>query len=341
LRAGAVDDNQQFADYLRYLRSYSGPPAWPVDVSERYLISVTDQDQRAVANSTVRVYHGQTLVFTGHTYASGQTLFFPRAVRDAVQATNFTVSAEKDGLQVQQQFTRGDGGHWHLTLDGRAQPPALTKLDVLFLIDSTGSMQGEISKIQSTLVNIAGRIGQTSGQPHIRYGAVIYRDRGDEYVIKKFGFTSDLPAFQRWLNTIRAGGGGDYPEALNEALHASIAEMDWETGDAVRLTFLVADAPPHLNYPNDYRYTTEAALAVQKGIKLYAIGASGLDPLGEYVFRQLAHLTLAQYIFITRGGDEQSGGGSVSATNIQSAENNLDDIIVRIVTQELRQFAQR
>jgi hypothetical protein len=202
-------------------------------------------------------------------------------------------------------------------------------------------MQGEISKIQSTLVNIAGRIGQTSGQPHIRYGAVIYRDRGDEYVIKKFGFTSDLPAFQRWLNTIRAGGGGDYPEALNEALHASIAEMDWETGDAVRLTFLVADAPPHLNYPNDYRYTTEAALAVQKGIKLYAIGASGLDPLGEYVFRQLAHLTLAQYIFITRGGDEQSGGGSVSATNIQSAENNLDDIIVRIVTQELRQFAQR
>jgi hypothetical protein len=101
----------------------------------------------------------------------------------------------------------------------------------------------------------------------------------------------------------------------------------------------VADAPPHLDYPNDYRYPAEAALAVTKGIKLYTIGASGLTPQGEYVFRQLAQQTLAQFMFITRGGDEHSGGGSVSATNIQSPENNLDDIVVRIVAQELRQLA--
>lgn len=338
LRAGWVDDNHNFADYLRYLREGRGHAAWPVDVDERYLIAVLDADQRPVVNSTVRVYAGQTTTFTGRTYANGQTLFFPRAVREAVQATEFTVTAEKDGLTTSQLFRRGDGGLWKLTLDGRAPRSTPTRLDVLFLIDSTGSMGGEIAKIQATLVSIAGRIDQSAGQPRIRYGAVTYRDRGDEYITRKFGFTSDLQSFQGWLNGIRAGGGGDVPESLNEALHVAVEGMDWDAGDAVRLVFLVADAPPHLDYPNDYRYTTEAATAVRKGIKLYTIGASGLDPSGEYVFRQLAQLTFAQYIFITRGGDEYAGGGGpASATNIQSAENNLDDIIVRIVTQELRQ----
>jgi hypothetical protein len=337
LRAGAVDDNAGYDEYLRYLKSYRGRPIWPVDVSERYLIAVTDLEQRGVVNSLVRVYVGQTVVFTGRTYAGGQTIFFPRAIPDAVQAVDFVVSVEKDGLTAVQRFPRAQGGTWHLTLDGRVQRGALVKLDLLFLIDSTGSMQGEISKIQATLATIARRITQLGGQPQIRFAGVTYRDRGDEYVTRKFGFTSNLNAFQGWLNQVWAGGGGDYPESLNEALHVAVSEMDWDQGDAIRLVFLVADAPPHLDYPNDYRYPTETALAVQKGIKLYTIGASGLDPSGEYVFRQLAQQTLAQYIFITRGGDERSGGGGpASTTNIQSPEQNLDEVIVHIVAREMR-----
>jgi Mg-chelatase subunit ChlD len=336
LRAGAVDDNQRFDAYLHYLRAYRGPAAWPVDVSERYLITVTDQDQRPVANSVVRVYHGQQEVFTGRTYADGRTLFHPLAIPDAVQATAFTVTAEKDGRFVAQRFARGDGGQWTLALDGRPARAALVKLDLVFLIDSTGSMGGEIAKIQATLVSIADRIAQLGGQPQIRYAGVTYRDRGDQYVVRHVGFTDDLHEFQRWLNGIRAGGGGDYPESLNEALHVAVNQLDWDAGDAVRLVFLVADAPPHLDYPHDFRYTTEAAQAALKGIKLYTIGASGLNAQGEYVFRQLAQQTLAQFIFITRGGDARSGGGPVSATNIQAAEHNLDDVVVRIVAQELR-----
>jgi hypothetical protein len=166
---------------------------------------------------------------------------------------------------------------------------------------------------------------------------VTYRDRGDVYVVRTSDFTDSMSEYQRWLNGIRAGGGGDYPEALNEALHAAINQVSWSTRqDAIRLVFLVGDAPPQLRYANDYQYTVEAQNAVKRGIKIYAIGASGLDQLGEYVFRQLAQITDGQFVFITRGGDEHSGGGSVSATNIQSPENNLDDIIVRIVQQELR-----
>lgn len=335
LRAGSVDDNEKFDEYLSYLKNYRGKPVLPVDVSERYTIAVTDKDQRGVANALVRVYNGQALVFEGRTYANGQTLFFPRATRDAQQATEFTVTAEKSGQTASQPVKRADGGRWVLTLS-QARRPALAKLDLLFLIDATGSMQGEISKIQSTLSSIVDRIARGSGQPSIRYGGVIYRDRGDEFVVKKYGFTADLQAFQGWLNGFRAGGGGDYPESLDEALNVAVDQMDWDSGDTVRLVFLVADAPPHLDYQDDVPYTTSAALAVRKGIKLYAVGASGLQPEGEYVFRQLGQLTMARYLFLTRGGDENTGGGPVSATGIQSSETNLDDIIVRIVTQELK-----
>ena len=122
-----------------------------------------------------------------------------------------------------------------LALDGRAQRSPLVRLDLLFLIDSTGSMGGEIAKIQSTLVSISDRIARLGGQPAIRYAGVTYRDRGDQYVVRKFGFTDDLQRFQGWLNGIRAGGGGDYPESLNEALHVAVNDLDWDQGEAVRL----------------------------------------------------------------------------------------------------------
>jgi hypothetical protein len=118
--------------------------------------------------------------------------------------------------------------------------------------------------------------------------------------------------------------------------------MNWNGGDAVRLTFLVADAPPHLDYNNDYRYTDELVQAVKKGIKVYAIGASGLDKQGEYVFRQLAQITLAQFLFITRGGDEKSpgSGGPASNTDVVYQERDLDRIVVNIVRRELTNLNQ-
>ena len=104
----------------------------------------------------------------------------------------------------------------------------------------------------------------------------------------------------------------------------------------MRLTFVVADAAPHVDYPQSIPYTTSMEKAAQKGIKLYTIGASGLPAEGEFAMRQLAQGTMAQYIFITRGGDEHSGGGgTASATVDKFEEGRLDDIVVDIVKAEI------
>lgn len=354
LKAGAVDDNAKFGDYLQYLQSYRDQPVLPFDVSERYIISVVDANSRTVSNATVKITANQTLIFQGKTYSNGQVLFFPKALPSAAQVTQFEVAVEKGGQTLNKSFKRIEQGQnqgqsfgatWTLELTGYSrsqQQQGPTTLDLLFLLDSTGSMGGEIRRIQQTISDIAYQITTLPGQPRLRFGLVTYRDRGDSYVTRKYGFTENVGEFSTFLNSISAGGGGDYPESLNEGLHVAVNEMNWTTDDALRLTFLVADAPPHLDYANDYKYTNELVDAVRQGIKVYSIGASGLTRPGEYVFRQLSQITLAQYLFITRGGDERNpgSGGPASNTGISSPEKTLDQLVVDIVRQEMNNLSQ-
>ena len=75
----------------------------------------------------------------------------------------------------------------------------------------------------------------------------IYRDEGDAFVTGTYDFTSDVSAFRAALAEVVADGGGDYPEALDEAFDAALTEPAWrDPTTTLQLIFLVADAPPHV-----------------------------------------------------------------------------------------------
>ena len=96
---------------------------------------------------------------------------------------------------------------------------------------------------------------------------------------------------------MRADGGNDYPESLNQALHEAVNDASWRE-NAIRLTFLIADAPPHLDYPQDEDYAADMVRAREKGIKIFSVASSGLDDQGEYIFRQIAQQTMGNFLFI-------------------------------------------
>ncbi len=333
LSAGEVDDNRQWEEYLEYLVEYQGPQVHEVDVSERYIITVRGSDGRPLPNALVRVASGGETLFEGLTYASGQTLFFPQALPETGGVESFQVSAEKDGVSRSLDFPRGAETGWNLTLDTAASYDSGVPLDVLFLLDSTGSMADEIDRIKDTLLSISARISDLPSQPDLRLGMVSYRDRGDEYITRVFDFDADAGRFSDTIHSVQADGGGDEPESLNEALHVALNAPEWRTEDAIRLVFLLADAPPHLDYPQDYDYAEEMVEARKRGIKIFSVASSGLNLRGEYIFRQIAQHTMGRFIFILY---ESPGGGVGTPHDVgEYTIERLDSLIVRLVEEEL------
>ena len=336
VRAGEVDDNENWGEYLEYRRDYRGPYVHDVDVSERYIITVLDGDNQPVLDASVTIWDGQYKVWEARTFATGQTLFFPGSI-GSTQSQSFLVSVNKDGFAHTLELPRGEQESWVIKLDQYDSQRSRVNLDILFLLDSTGSMSDEIYALQSSILSIADQIDHLRPRPDLRFGLVTYRDHGDAYVVAKVDFTDRVRQISDQLSQVRAAGGGDYPESLNEALHTAIYAMDWREDDTIRLIFLVADAPPHLDYAQDYDYAQEMAVALANGIKIFPIAASGTDDQAEYIFRQMAQFTQARFIFLTYEGPNQNGGepGDVSTMNVSSyGVQDLDDLVVRLVREE-------
>ncbi len=345
--AGVVDDNADFGAYLAYRQRKAGLPVRERDISERYLLEVTDPTGRPVHDAEVAVQRpGQAQpVMWARTDTAGRVWLHPRAFMagglaagpDGVRALG--VAVRKGGLQARAVLLPGQPHAVQVRLSAplAAQRP---RLDLVFMIDATGSMGDEIAKLKGSMRAMSQQISQLPGQPDICYGLVAYRDRGDAFITRSHDFTDDLGAFQQMLARVQAGGGGDTPEALNEALHEVVHRLSWRA-DAARMVVLVADAPPHLDYGGP-QYDVDMQAALAKGIKLFAVGASGLDPVGEYIFRQMAQYTAGRFVFLTYqdAADPGSGPGTQTVHDVkQYSVQTLDRLVVRLIGEEMARLS--
>jgi len=209
--------------------------------------------------------------------------------------------------------------------------PQSVPLDVAFIIDATGSMSDEIRRIQETLVAVTSQL-RASRPVDLRYGAVAYRDRGDAFVTKTHAFTNDVAEFESALRGLRAAGGGDTPESLNQALATAVGGLSWRSG-AAAVAFLVADAPPHMDYQESVTYAHASVVALSRGIRIHTVAASGLDEMGTLVFRQIAQMTRGKFIFIEYGSLEATKASHKVTGPVES--NNLDAILLKEIEAEV------
>lgn len=179
--------------------------------------------------------------------------------------------------------------------DVAAAKPQRPRLDVAFCIDTTGSMQGELDVVKNKMKELVAKLSSTKPVPNIRVGLVAYRDRGDEYVTRVFQFTEDIDKIVKDIADLRADGGGDGPEAVNQALHCAVSDLRWdENRKTTKVLFLIGDAGPNI-YHGDYNWKNECAKAIARGIQINTIACDGLEgyPVGQGtdVFREIARLT--------------------------------------------------
>ncbi len=332
--AGMVDDNADFSEYLAF-RERTKVQHRPRDIRERHLLVVRDPQGRGVADAEVLVRSAQGHAMWARTDTQGRTWVHPNAF-DPGQAQVYDVQVRKNGQQAQGFLRRGQKSAVELGL-GTQAPAGQARLDLVFLIDATGSMADEIDKLKATLQSIASEVAQLPSRPDLCLGLVAYRDKGDQFLLRSHDFTNDLNAFQGVLNALRAAGGGDYPEAMSEALHETVHQLNWRGEGATRMVVLLADAPPHLDYGGP-QYDDDMLAALGKGIKIFSVGASGLDKQGEFIQRQIAQYTGGRFVFLTYEDANRPGSGpgretvhDVSNYSVQT----LDRLIVRLVRDEL------
>ncbi len=214
----------------------------------------------------------------------------------------------------------------HITTNGNP------KVDVVFVLDTTGSMSGLIQTAKEKIWSIATTMASAQPTPEIRIGLVAYRDRGDQYVTKRVDLSDDLDSVYATLMDFEANGGGDTPESVNQALYDAVHNMSWSQGEqAYQVLFLVGDAPPHMDY-NEVRYPEIVASALEKGIVINTIQCGDI-PTTVAPWTQIASLGKGSFFQV-----EQAGGAVAYTTpfdaKIAELSAKLDDTRLYYGTEE-------
>jgi Mg-chelatase subunit ChlD len=181
-------------------------------------------------------------------------------------------------------------------------PLAAKRVEVVFVLDTTGSMGGLIHAAKEKIWSIASTLAQAQQAPEISMGLVAYRDRGDAYVTQVVDLNRDLDSMYAKLMDFSADGGGDGPEAVNEALEAAIHRLSWsQDPNTYKVVFLVGDAPPHMDYQDDVKYPQIVAAAAAKGIVVNAIQCGTMsDTVAPW--RHIASLGRGRYFTVEQAG---------------------------------------
>ena len=188
------------------------------------------------------------------------------------------------------------------TKSAKAGAAAKPRMEVCFVLDTTGSMSGLIEGAKQKIWSIANGMVSAKPTPEIRLGVIGYRDRGDEYVVKSFALTNDIDAVYANLQGFRAGGGGDTPESVNEALYEAVHTMAW-SGDrsVLKIIFLVGDAPPHMDYGNAPKYPEICQAAMKQDLIINTVQCGGIVETAP-VWQEIAKLSEGSYAAIAQSG---------------------------------------
>lgn len=189
-----------------------------------------------------------------------------------------------------------------LTTPIQSTPISRPKIELVFVLDTTGSMGGLLQAAKGKIWSIATTMASAQPAPEISIGLVAYRDRGDAYVTRVVDLSADLDSLYARLMDFRAQGGGDGPEAVNDALYDAVHSISWsQDPQSYKVVFLVGDAPPHMDYKDDVKYPQTLAAARERGITINTIQCGESD-VTRGQWQQIAQLSHGQYFQVEQAG---------------------------------------
>lgn len=204
-------------------------------------------------------------------------------------------------------------------------------VDIVWAVDATGSMGDEIEYLKTELLDVIGRAKRHNPELSYRMGTVFYRDKGDEYITKSSGLSSDIPTTVAFIQKQFAGGGGDYPEAVHSALEEAVFSQKWSENALARICFLVLDASPHQGADINESLQKSIREAARQGIRIVPIAASGIQKDTEFLMKFFGLATNGSYVFLT--DHSGIGGKHLEPTTDEYKVEPLNHLLVRLITE--------
>jgi hypothetical protein len=303
---------------------------WGFDTSVRIPVMVVAADD-PIADVGVTLRDAQdAVVWQARTDNLGRAEMWP-GLFGAEIAAPLTLEAGGVELEIASLPDELVSDPYVLQLD--AAPAEPNNLDLMFVIDTTGSMGDELEYLQSELEDVISRVSQELGGLDLRIGMSFYKDHGDVYVVESYPFTTDVGEAIGQLNAHSADGGGDFPEAVVEALDDAVFEHEWSSSARARLMFLVLDAPPHDTTSNRASMAESVQEAAEQGIRIVPLAASGIDKPTEFLLRDFDIATGGTYTFLT--GHSGIGGEHLEPTVGEYEVELLNDLLVRLIVEAM------
>jgi len=303
------------------------PAQWQFFSTARYTLTLTSTTGQPLAGARVTLGPAATAeagVTAAVTDRLGRAELFPSLFQAGAPTAPLDVRVDYQGQTLTPAPVQP--AEHDATRVLAVAPVVATPVDIMFVVDATGSMGDEISYLKNELRDVVTRAQAQVPSADLRLASVFYRDRGDDYLTRVQPFTQDVNQLLAFVQGQDAGGGGDFPEAVDEALSVAL-QQQWSTEARCRLLFLVLDAPPH----DDARARIQALTrqAARQGIRLIPVTASGIDTSTEFLMRSLALSTNGTYVFITN----HSGIGDthLEATVGPYQVEFLNNLLVRLI----------
>jgi len=315
-----VEESQRRTGFSRFI-NYFG-------FETRFMVAVNVvSGGKPVNDADVELSDSDGLLFTAKTDVRGNAYLFPYYDLDGEDITVKVTSGDNEKTT---QFVYDALEDLQITLDDKEDTQSV--LDIMFVIDTTGSMGDEIRYLKEEIDDVISRISEANPNYTINLALLFYRDIGDDYVTRYFDFTTNITAQKVNLSKQSANGGGDFPEAVDIALKEAVAKK-WSAGNATRLIFHVCDAPPHDKQNNVTVFFNAVKTAAQKGIRIIPVASSGIDLETEYLLRQEALMTGGTYIFLT--DDSGIGDSHQEPTIGEYVVEYLNACMARVVNEYL------
>lgn len=332
ITVGEWNDLHNWKDWLALLEdeNYSiMTERFEIFPTSRYNVIVINRENAVMANVPVQLLDvNGNILWETYTDNSGKAELWESAFEnDQVGSLIRVKNQEKNDI------VKIEDGSNTFVLDENCYSPE--KMDIVFTVDATSSMNDEITYLKSELLDVIDRIKEINEDMDFNLGSVFYRDIKDEYLTRVSPLSPSIKETIDFVGNQNSNGGGDNPEAVEAALEETL-NLSWRE-DALKIIFLILDAPPHEDDATMQKIRAQIKEAASRGIKLIPVTASGIGRETEFLMKFMAILTNGTYVFIT--DDSGIGNPHLDPVVKDYEVEKLNDCLVRLISQYSKAYS--